>query len=313
MRAGLIPLIAGIILSSFTDSVTLQLVFRILEGIGFSIISTTGATIVSDLVPESRIAEGIGYNGVVITLMNSIGPLVGLSLISQWGFSTLFHVMIPLSFFPMVMTFFLKESGSHSKDKRNPFHWKHLFALEKGAIPASSMMVFASVSYGAITTFLTTFGMDRGIDNMQFFFLIFPLTVLVLRLFSGRLIDRFGFAPVLMPSLFLAMVALVIIFFAHSVAIFSVAAVIYGIGYGSLIPAFTALAIQNTPPERRGGANATFYIALDLGIGGGSIALGYTANAMGNSSSFLISAVLMLFSLVLFPIFSKKIRKKRDS
>lgn len=306
MRAGLLPFIAGVILSNFTDSITMQLAIRILEGVGFSIISTTGATIVSDLVPESRLAEGIGYNGVVVTLTNSIGPLIGLSIINGWGYDILFQALIPLSVLPLGASFLLKETGTPSAGRRKPFHWKHLFSVEKGAVPASSMMVFASVSYGAVITFLAAFGMDRGIENMRFFFLLFPCSVLLLRLLSGKLMDRYGYAPVVMPSLLLSSAALLIIFFAHSVAAFSVAAVLYGAGYGSLIPAFTALAVQNSPPNRRGAANATFYIALDMGIGGGSIALGYAANFAGASSSFLISSALMLASFFLFLLFNRK-------
>lgn len=309
LRLGFVPFILGVVLSNFTDSVSLQLAIRVLQGIGFSLISTTGATIISDLVPESRLAEGIGYNGVVVTLTNSIGPLIGLTVINLWGFDVLFPLLVPVSFLPLLASFFLKETAPASRGPGKPFHWKHLFSIEKGAVPASAMMVLSAVSYGAVITFLAAFGQERGIANMQFFFLLFPCAVLLLRLFSGRLMDRFGFGPVVLPSLLLGSVALVVIYFAHSVAAFSAAAVLYGMGYGSLIPAFTALAIQGSPADRRGAANATFYIALDLGIGGGSIALGYAANYAGDASSFLISAVLMAISFILFVFFRRKAPK----
>lgn len=302
IRLGLVPIILGVILANFTDSIALQLVIRIIEGLGFSMVSTTAATMVSDLVPSQRIAEGIGYNGAAVVLMNSIGPFVGLTIISLWGFHCLFMALVPLSVLPCVISFFVKETGIQDSGKKSPFHWKDLLAIERGAVPASLLMTLASVSYGAVITFLPAFGNDRGIENMQFFFLLFPCAIILVRLFSGKMMDRYGLSPVVLPSLFFAFIAMILIYFSRGLVSFSLAAVIYGIGYSSLIPAFTVLAVQSSAPDRRGAANATFYIAMDLGVGGGSILLGYVADIAGSSSSFVISAVLMLAALILFPV-----------
>ncbi len=308
MRGGLIPMIVGIILSNFTDAVPLHLALRVLEGIGFSVVSTAGATIVSDLVPESRITEGIGYNGAVATLTNAVGPLVGLVLIDGFGFAVLFTCLIPMSLLPLAVSLFLKESVNPSAASGERTGLKHLFDLEKGALPASAMMIFSAVSYGAVVTFLAAFGMERGVENMQFFFVLFPCTVVVSRFFSGRLIDGYGYLPVVVPSLIIGASSLVLIFFARTVAMFSLVAVLYGLGYGILMPAFNALAVRNSSPNRRGAANATFYIALDLGIGGGAIFLGLFSNCWGLASTFLISAFFMIFSFALFPFLERKRR-----
>ncbi len=313
IRIGLIPLVLGVVLSNFTDDVTLQLIFRVIEGIGFSIISTTGATIISDLSPSSRMAEGIGYNGMVITLTNSIGPLVGLTIIGLYGFSTLFMLLVPFSIIPVVLTFFLKETGTHITPGKTKFDWKHLITIEKGAVPASLMMVLAAVSYGAIVTFLAVLGIERELGNLRLFFLIFPLAVILTRLVTGRLVDRYGIFPVVLPSLALTVIALLVIYQAHTITAFAIAGALYGFGYGSLIPAFTALAIKSSPPERRGAANATFYISMDLGIGGGAMILGTVAAWAGTASIFLLSAVFACLSLILLIIFSRKIQKRNPN
>lgn len=307
MRGGLLPLLLGVIVTNFTDSVPLQLIFRVIEGIGFSIVSTTGATIVSDLVPESRIAEGLGYNGMVITIANSLGPLIGLSVIDWIGYRELFFLLIVLSLIPMLVSLLLKESGKSRKGIiPDRLKWEHLISIERGALPASLLMIFSSVSYGGIITFLTPFGLEKGLPNMQFFFMLFPCAVFVSRFITGRLVDIFGFGKVVIPSLILGIGGLILIAFADAFIGFSVAAVLYGLGYGTLVPVFTAMAVKDSLPERRGAANATFYISLDLGIGGGAAVLGFFSNSLGLASIFILSAVFMLMSLCLFPILKRK-------
>ncbi len=309
LRAGMIPVTLGIILSTFSDSLTVQLTARVIEGFGFSILSTTGATIVSDLVSGKRFAEGIGYNAMIVTVTNSLGPLAGLTIISALGYDLMFLILVPMSLIPLVITIFLKESGAEDVSGTPPMHWSHFFTIEKNAVPASLLMVFASISFGAVISFLAAYGIEQGIGNMQFFFLLYPAAVLASRLFIGRLIDRLGFAPVVLPSLFLAGTALLLIYFSSSKSLFALAALFYGVGYGTLLPAYMALAIQNSPVERRGAANATFYIAQDLGVGGGSILLGFIAGAAGLGSVFLLSAIMLFISLILFPRLGLKLQK----
>jgi MFS family permease len=41
---------------------------RILHGIGFGIHSTTSGAVIADIVPKSRLGEGLGYFGIYNTI-----------------------------------------------------------------------------------------------------------------------------------------------------------------------------------------------------------------------------------------------------
>lgn len=58
---------------------------------------------------------------------------------------------------------------------------------------------------------------------------------------------------------------------ARSEAVVFVAAAIYGAGSGSAIPIRNAMLVRICPPDRRGAANATFFAAMDIGVGLGSL------------------------------------------
>lgn len=54
-----------------------------------------------------------------------------------------------------------------------------------------------------------------------------------------------------------------------------------GLGYGAAQPAFQALTIQSAPIERAGVSTATYFLALDISVGAGSIILALLASALG--------------------------------
>jgi MFS family permease len=55
---------------------------RIIQGIGFGANTTAFGTMIADLTPPNRLAEGIGYFGITNPLGMAIGPVIGLVLVS---------------------------------------------------------------------------------------------------------------------------------------------------------------------------------------------------------------------------------------
>ena len=66
----------------FTHDVAPFVVFRILQGAGFSAVTTASATAAADALPASRMGEGIGYYGLGQALSMSVGPALALALVS---------------------------------------------------------------------------------------------------------------------------------------------------------------------------------------------------------------------------------------
>ncbi len=55
-------------------------ILRVAHGLLFGMVTTTGNTLVIDIMPSSRRGEGLGYYGVMNNLAMSIGPMIGLRL-----------------------------------------------------------------------------------------------------------------------------------------------------------------------------------------------------------------------------------------
>lgn len=78
--------------------------------------------------------------------------------------------------------------------------------------------------------------------------------------------------------------------------------------FGTVQPILNALVISLSPPERRGAANATFAVAMDLGIGLGAVILGFLAQKLGYEYMYGCSAIFALLALVMyFTLLRKKL------
>lgn len=82
MLVGFAVLILGTVGPLFTHDVAPFVAFRILQGAGFSAVTTASATAAADALPASRMGEGIGYYGLGQALSMSVGPALALALVS---------------------------------------------------------------------------------------------------------------------------------------------------------------------------------------------------------------------------------------
>jgi predicted MFS family arabinose efflux permease len=79
-----------------------------------------------------------------------------------------------------------------------------------------------------------------------------------------------------------------------------------GIGFGMIWPTLMAMIVNMVPPHRRGVANSTYFSALDLGIGCGSIALGILANNTSTGTMYLVCAFILVIPIFIYFTYANK-------
>ena len=136
-------------------------------------------------------------------------------------------------------------------------------------------LFLCSFGYGGIMSFVAVRSDEHGIAPRSIFFTAFALTVLVTRVFSGRLADRVGHRRFLLPCLALVTVGLAADRARpHPRLQLVVAAAVFGLGFGNQYPAFVSHVMKFVDPARRGAAFGGILAAFDTGVGTGSIGVG---------------------------------------
>jgi MFS family permease len=293
-------LLVAVLAYHLAFSIITLLACRVVHGVGWGASSTATGTMASDVIPAVRRTEGMGYYGIAATIAMSLGPALGLYLVKYSSYSALFTGSALLAAVGLVGSLFINYELSRESRPRAEIPSAKGVILEKTAIPPAVVLFFITLTYGGIVSFLPAYANYRGVENIGMFFTVYALVLLFGRPIIGKLSDRYGARKFLVPGILTIATALLLLTQASSLPIFLLVGVVYGLGFGTVQPILNALVISLSPPERRGAANATFAMAMDLGIGLGAVTLGFLAQKMGYVYMFSSSAIFALIALAMY-------------
>src|SRR5665811_1253427 len=89
-RLGTVFCLGLILAQEWAATLGMLIVLRMVNGFGFGFATTAGGTIAADLVPRSRLGEGMGFYAVTMGIPLGVAPLLGLGLAERGYFSALF-------------------------------------------------------------------------------------------------------------------------------------------------------------------------------------------------------------------------------
>ena len=171
-------------------------------------------------------------------------------------------------------------------------------------------MFFVTACYGAMTSFVPVMSELRGIEGVQWFFVIEALAVVASRPFVGKLVDRRGYCPTALVGMAGMCLSMFTLSLASSFPVLAVAAVFNGVGYATCYATFQTMAVAGIEKERRGSATATFYVGYDGGMGLGAICAGLLAGAAGYAVMYRVFACLPLLALVILFLNADKVKAR---
>nr|WP_312578633.1 MFS transporter [Sedimentibacter sp.] len=300
---GLIVFLICVVAYNWTSTILVLLSFRFIHGFGWGASSTASSTIASDIIPKSRLGEGMGYFGLTSTLAMAIAPALGLGLLSRYGFNTVFNVsagFVLISIFISLFIKYHKPDVLPERDKSGIF--------EKTAILPAIVIFFVTMTYGSIVSFIALYAAQKQIENIGLFFTVYAVALLISRPYFGSLTDKKGTIYAVLPGIIFVIISMSLIYFANSLIAFLIAGFIYGLGFGAIQPALQAMSVRDVNHLRRGAANATFFLGFDLGIGAGAILWGLIAEKLGYQIIYLLSIIPAVIGAL---IYVKSIKKSK--
>ena len=163
--------------------------------------------------------------------------------------------------------------------------------VEPKALPISFIMLFASICYSGVLSFINFYAKEIDlVETASFFFLMYAIAILISRPFTGPLMDRKGENVVIYPAFVIMGVALVLLSITQSSWMLLLCAGLLGLGYGNIQSVCQTVAVKSAPLERMGFATSTFFIFLDAGLGFGPYFIGKLLDHICYSQLYLYSA-----------------------
>ncbi len=275
--------------------------FRIMHGACFAVTSTVQLALTSDILPEDRVGEGIGYMGLSQILAMSFAPNLGLYLADQLGFIGMLRISALLVGLGAAVGALIPYVFVPSASRRmQPLHLEDFFA--PGLFLLAMMGGLFSLMNGVASSYLSMLCEERNVTGYALFFTVSSIAVLPVRPIAGRIIDRHGLTKVMLPSLLCAAAALWLISASWGMIPLMIAAVLKGAAQSSGQASAQAECAKRTEKNRRGVAMSTCYLGNDLGNSLGASIGGAVSSRYGFGTMFGVMGAVMLAGLGLLYI-----------
>ena len=295
-------------LFNFTTSLDAIFVLRGLHGVVFALGTTVMSALAVLVLPPSRKGEGINMFAIFSNVAMVLGPAIGLYALSSYGSMALYIFLTAMTGLAMLLSNVIplsKELALPKPAKHKGWHISQF--IERKSLPWALMGLFIGFTYSGVLVFIPIElnSMGAGIWGSAFF-AIFALMIIISRPVVGKVYARYGSKFIIYPGLGLFVLGLFGLGLATTPLAIILTAPLLGLGYGAAQPAFQALAIQSAPIERAGVSTATYFLALDISVGAGSIILALLASALGYQYLYIITALVMVVALGLYHVWIKK-------
>ena len=312
MNIGLIITIIVSLAYPFTRSIGLLFALRFIHGLSAGFSPTSATALLTDLLPEKRRGAAMGIWGTFISLGIGVGQALGSYIYSLSSYNVLFLCAAGFGFLAVIFSALIKETLA---DKQ-AFSWSILKLktediIEKPVKPAALIMFLTAISSGMIFVLTPDVSDFLNIENKGYFFGIYVLTTIVMRLFFSSLSDRIGREQTLLIGCVFLIVSMVLLAVAQSFLGYTIAAAVFGLATGISSPTLFAWTADLSLPERRGTGSGTMFIALEGGIlfGSGLTFVFYDNTLSSAQLLFKIAAGFALVAMIAL-IFQVQLKKK---
>ena len=299
-----------IIMGLFNLTTSLQTIFvlRGLHGAIFALGTTVMSALAVVVLPASRKGEGINMFAVFSNIAMVLGPAVGLYALQAYGSSALYIFLTIMTALAFILGNVIRLPKELAKSKQKSSKgWSISQFIEKRSLPWALMGLFIGFTYSGVLVFIPIElnSMGAGVWG-SVFFALFALMIIISRPLVGKVYARYGSRYVIYPGVGLFIVGLAILGVVSTPVGIICTAPLLGLGYGAAQPAFQALAVQSAPIERAGVSTATYFLALDIAVGAGSVILALIANALGYQHLYQTTAIVMIIALALYHFVIRK-------
>ena len=216
-------------------------------------------TLASDVLPPSKITEGISRFAFTISIGMAVGPFVGIQvqnyLSSKASFLTVFAITV------VALICVLCCKIKYPKVERKKFALKD--TIYKPAFPFMFNMMFLMIPYGAVIAYSSILAGEKNLTGfLPYFYIFLVVGMLLPKLSTQKMIDAGKHKVLVYISLVILILTMVSYKFLNTGIHLLLAGFFFGLGYGILQPLFQSFVTGTTLAPKRGGSKCNISIII---------------------------------------------------
>ncbi|WOC11507.1 MFS transporter [Gordonia sp. MP11Mi] len=316
---GLMIVALSTLACAFAQNYWQLLVFRAAGGIGSTMFSVSAMALLIRLAPPATRGRASGYYSAGFLVGNLAGPLVGAVLV-DFGLRMPFVVYaIALLIAAAVVAAAMPpapepptDSGVHAPLPAAGFFEALRWAEYRAILASNFAQGWASMGVRvAVVPLFVEQGLGESAGWAGIVLACYAAGNIVAIIVSGRLSDRFGRRPVMIPGLIIAAASTIVLGWSPNIEAVLALTVVSGIGSGLFAPTHqAALGDLLAKRERGGSALAAYGMAADLGAVSGPLIAGLIADRWGYGPAFAVTGGVVVVALVLWLVAGDAARER---
>ncbi|MEE4254026.1 MAG: MFS transporter [Desulfuromusa sp.] len=304
----LLPLFYLLLKGPLSHYYFLLLFLRVIHGVGLAIGFTAIFTFIVDLIPISRLNEGIGMFGTSGLIGMAIGPMIAEPILQNYGFSAFFFTASGLAGAAFLLQIPIKDRHHlQQPEAQPPPSFLALLKTRKQLISGGLALLFGC-GLAATGNFIAPFVEGRNLSHVSLYYFAYSLAAVGVRFFVGKVADRVGENQIIPWGISLTAMGLLLVPLVHGNLWLLAVGFVFGIGHGLLFPALNAMAVRDEPYAVRGKVTGIFTGGIDSGIFCGALILGMIGEVAGFTALFICAGLIVLSGLYLFRLKPTSVR-----
>lgn len=328
IAAGGLFLLAGCIVALLTESVYWLIPSRILMGLGFSAVITVGSAAAADVIPKSRLGEGMGYQSMAYAVAMALGPMIAIAL-AQGGRIMLFSAfaVVAIAAFVMILPCKLPKipqksgaaapesegaeeaQGQHEgedegvcgrggrgiRERENKGIYRF---LARESIRPAIITVLVYIPMSLYMSYIALYAATAHVEGIWLFFILAAVTMVAIRMILGKAFDVLHINKLLILALLVGGLGFALMMLLNNTFALLAASICYGVFCGIAQPLLLSESIRRAPDYRRGAASATFYIGNDAGFASGAFIWGLVIASFGFTFTFAVNIAIVIVTVI---------------
>ena len=304
--------ICGLLILMPSFSVQTLVVSRLLCGAGnagLTVATTSWSTCGTTYRDRGR---ALGFYGVSVWIGLALGPTVCEYATRIGGLRAAWLTLCIIQFMAMLVLLIVQggpvsaradaNKGEHagSRELRQPnspdARGSWVILLVACAIPSTAAIVGWGAE-GVLVTYLTQHLEARdmpaiGVFSASSLFTVLAISVIAARIVFNDLTDRLGARQTAMGSMVMLGIGMLLVAWAMTLPVATLAVIIIGVGYSPLFPALTVLTMDRLPNRLCSQGIGVFSASTSMGFYCGSLIGGAAVDVAGTAGAFLMSGLL---------------------
>lgn len=289
----------------------LLILIRLYMGAVYSVCGSATMTLAGDVLPPTKITEGISRFAFTVSIGMAVGPYVGIQVQNHMSSKTSFLTIFAITVAALICVSCCRIR--YPKVQRKKFSIRD--SIYAPALPFMFNMMFLMIPYGAVIAYSSILAQEKNLTAfLPYFYICLVAGMLTSKLSTQKMIDAGKHRVLVYISMAILIITMVSYLFLTSGVHLLVAGFFFGLGYGILQPLFQSFVTGTTPAPKRGVANATYMLSYDVGIGIGSLLMGFLQEPIGLPVGFALTAIAYVIGGIVYTAYvDRYYRKLRQS